>query len=35
VVKTIVVGCRTPTEVEEDLRLSVLDIPEALWEEIE
>ena len=34
-VKTIVVGCRTPAEVEEDLRLSVLDIPEALWDEIE
>lgn len=34
-VKTIVVGCRTPAEVEEDLRLSVLDIPDALWEEIE
>jgi D-threo-aldose 1-dehydrogenase len=34
-VKTIVVGCRTPAEVEEDLRLSVLDIPETLWEEIE
>jgi D-threo-aldose 1-dehydrogenase len=35
VVKTVVVGCRTPAEVDEDLRLSVLDIPEALWEEIE
>lgn len=34
-VKTIVVGCRTPAEVEEDLRLSLLDIPEALWNEIE
>jgi D-threo-aldose 1-dehydrogenase len=34
-VKTIVVGCRTPAEVEEDLRLSVLDIPEAFWDEIE
>jgi len=34
-VKTVVVGCRTPAEVEEDLRLSVLDIPETLWEEIE
>jgi D-threo-aldose 1-dehydrogenase len=33
-VKTVVVGCRTPAEVEEDLRLSVLDIPEALWESI-
>ena len=34
-VKTVVVGCRTPAEVEDDLRLSVLDIPETLWEEIE
>jgi D-threo-aldose 1-dehydrogenase len=34
-VKTVVVGCRTPAEVEEDLRLSALDIPEALWDEIE
>jgi len=34
-VKTIVVGCRTPAEVEEDLLLSLLDIPEALWEEVE
>jgi D-threo-aldose 1-dehydrogenase len=34
-VKTVVVGCRTPAEVEEDVRLSVLDIPETLWEEIE
>jgi D-threo-aldose 1-dehydrogenase len=34
-VKTVVVGCRTPAEVEEDLGLSVVDIPDALWEEIE
>jgi D-threo-aldose 1-dehydrogenase len=34
-VATIVVGCRTPAEVEEDHRLSALEIPGALWEEIE
>jgi D-threo-aldose 1-dehydrogenase len=33
-VNTIVVGCRTPAEVEADLHLSALDIPEALWEAI-
>jgi hypothetical protein len=34
-VKTVFVGRRTPAEIEEDLRLSVLDIPETLWQEIE
>jgi D-threo-aldose 1-dehydrogenase len=33
-VASVVVGCRTPAEVEEDVRLSQLDIPEALWAEL-
>lgn len=34
-VKTVLVGCRTAAEVDEDIRLSTLDIPDALWEELE
>lgn len=35
VVKTVLVGCRTAAEVDEDVRLSTLDIPDALWHELE
>jgi D-threo-aldose 1-dehydrogenase len=31
-VTTVLVGCRTPDEVAEDVRLSSLDVPDALWE---
>jgi D-threo-aldose 1-dehydrogenase len=34
-VKTVLAGCRTAAEVDEDMRLSALDIPDALWEELE
>jgi D-threo-aldose 1-dehydrogenase len=34
-VSSVVVGCRKPAEVEEDVRLSQLDIPDALWAELE
>lgn len=34
-VKTVLVGCRTEAEVDEDIRLSSLDIPDALWQELE
>ncbi|HEY2543197.1 MAG TPA: aldo/keto reductase, partial [Gaiellaceae bacterium] len=33
-VTSVLVGCRAPDEVEEDVRLSQLEIPEALWSEI-
>jgi D-threo-aldose 1-dehydrogenase len=33
-VTTALVGCRTPDEVAEDVRLSTLDLPAALWEEL-
>jgi len=33
-VSTALVGCRTPDEVAEDVRLSTLDLPAALWEEL-
>ncbi len=33
-VASVVVGCRTPAEVEEDVRLSELNIPDALWAEL-
>jgi len=33
-VTTVVVGCSTPEEVEEDVHLSALEVPEALWNEI-
>jgi D-threo-aldose 1-dehydrogenase len=33
-VASVLVGCRTPEEVEEDLRLFALDLPEELWEEL-
>jgi len=28
------VGCRTPDEVDEDVRLLKLELPPALWEEL-
>jgi D-threo-aldose 1-dehydrogenase len=31
-VTTVLVGCRTPDEVADDVRLSALDVPDALWE---
>jgi D-threo-aldose 1-dehydrogenase len=31
-VTTVLVGCRTPDEVADDVRLSTLDVPDALWE---
>jgi D-threo-aldose 1-dehydrogenase len=33
-VERVLVGCRTPDEVEDDLRLSQLEIPEELWREL-
>jgi len=33
-VASVLVGCRTPLEVEEDVRLSRLEIPRALWAEL-
>jgi D-threo-aldose 1-dehydrogenase len=33
-VATVLVGCRTPEEVAEDVRLADLDIPEAAWREL-
>jgi D-threo-aldose 1-dehydrogenase len=33
-VTSVLVGCRSPTEVEEDVRLAALDVPDALWEEL-
>lgn len=33
-VKTALVGCRTPAEVDEDVRLFQLEIPQALWDEL-
>ena len=33
-VASVLVGCRTPEEVEEDVRLFALDLPEELWEEL-
>jgi D-threo-aldose 1-dehydrogenase len=33
-VATVLVGCRTPTEVAEDVRLSELAVPDTLWEEL-
>jgi D-threo-aldose 1-dehydrogenase len=30
----VLVGCRTPQEVEEDVRLSALELPQALWSEL-
>jgi D-threo-aldose 1-dehydrogenase len=33
-VAAVVVGCSTPEEVEEDVHLSTLEVPEALWNEI-
>jgi len=33
-VVTVVVGCRTPDEVSEDVRLSELDVPDALWSDL-
>lgn len=33
-VAAVLVGCSTPEEVEEDVRLSTLEVPEALWSEI-
>jgi D-threo-aldose 1-dehydrogenase len=33
-VVSVLVGCRTPLEVDEDARLSALELPEGLWEEL-
>jgi D-threo-aldose 1-dehydrogenase len=33
-VATVLVGCSTPGEVAEDVRLSSLDLPDALWDEL-
>jgi D-threo-aldose 1-dehydrogenase len=33
-VVSVLVGCRTPQEVEEDVRLSQLELPPALWSEL-
>jgi D-threo-aldose 1-dehydrogenase len=33
-VGTVLVGCRTPAEVADDVRLSNIAVPEALWEEL-
>jgi D-threo-aldose 1-dehydrogenase len=33
-VATVLVGCRTPGEVEEDVRLFELEVPQALWDEL-
>jgi len=34
-VATVLVGCRTPDEVSEDVGLFELDLPQSLWEELE
>ena len=33
-VVTVLVGCRTPEEVDEDVRLAALELPHGLWEEL-
>jgi D-threo-aldose 1-dehydrogenase len=33
-VERVIVGCRSPEEIEEDVHLSELEIPTALWEEL-
>jgi len=33
-VVTVLVGCRTPEEVDEDVRLSALGLPQGLWHEL-
>jgi D-threo-aldose 1-dehydrogenase len=33
-VASILVGCRTPSEVEDDVRLCGLDLPDELWSEL-
>ncbi len=33
-VASVLVGCRTPEEVAEDVRLSELELPDALWDEL-
>jgi D-threo-aldose 1-dehydrogenase len=33
-VVSVLVGCRTPQEVEEDVRLSQLQLPQSLWDEL-
>jgi D-threo-aldose 1-dehydrogenase len=33
-VATALVGCRTPDEVAEDVRLASLELPDALWDEL-
>ncbi len=33
-VRTVLVGCRSPAEVEEDVRLAALPLPDALWAEL-
>jgi hypothetical protein len=30
----VLVGCKTPAEVAENVRLSTLEIPDALWAEL-
>jgi aryl-alcohol dehydrogenase-like predicted oxidoreductase len=34
VIDTVVVGCSTPDEIDEDVRLSQLELPAELWEEL-
>jgi D-threo-aldose 1-dehydrogenase len=33
-VRSVLVGCRTPAEVDEDVRLSALELPDGLWAEL-
>jgi D-threo-aldose 1-dehydrogenase len=33
-VRATLVGCRTPDEVDEDVRLFEVEIPDALWDEL-
>jgi D-threo-aldose 1-dehydrogenase len=33
-VASVLVGCRSPAEVAEDMRLLDLDVPQGLWEEL-
>jgi D-threo-aldose 1-dehydrogenase len=34
VIDTVLVGCRTPDEIDEDVRLSQIELPAALWDEL-
>ena len=33
-IDTVLVGCRSPAEIEEDVRLSQLEVPAAVWDEV-